>query len=324
VSEVVEGLGAEQRDRIKALRDAGRFFWADQSGAGVSPDALSDALGIPGDLADALLGFGEGGPATRKFVADRGRVVFGMACYVEEPDAGAPGYRLGAIHVGVLVSAEYLLTVHEDERPLPELLEPYMSEGRSEQYTVYAVLDAIVASGFDALNEVEETLDELAVASANLRSGRLRMATLRATSTRLSDMRRQAAPLRGLFERFDVEITHIQGLEADRERYFERVGNQVNRLVDAIDAAADAMARIIDLRLNETSYWLTVVATIFLPLTFITGFFGMNFGWMVEQVDTGLAFWLLGIGSLVVGVALIWVLIVRGSPVGDDDADEPA
>ena len=83
------------------------------------------------------------------------------------------------------------------------------------------------------------------------------------------------------------------------------------------------MARLIDLRLNETSYWLTVVATIFLPLTFITGFFGMNFGWMVEHVDTGLAFWALGVGSLVVGVGLIWALVVRGSPVqgGDDSAD---
>jgi magnesium transporter len=56
------------------------------------------------------------------------------------------------------------------------------------------------------------------------------------------------------------------------------------------------------------------VATIFLPLTFITGFFGMNFGWMVRNVDTALAFWALGVGSLVVGVGLIWVLVNRDRP----------
>ena len=70
------------------------------------------------------------------------------------------------------------------------------------------------------------------------------------------------------------------------------------------------MAKLIDLRLNETIYWLTVVATIFLPLTFVTGFFGMNFGWMVDRIDSFLAFLLLGIGASVAGAAAT-VLLVR-------------
>ena len=86
----------------------------------------------------------------------------------------------------MLVSGDYLLTVHQERVSLPALLAPYMPEGRSEQYVVYAVLDAMVASAFDALNEVEETLDDLALMSTDLRAGRLRMATLRATSSRLS------------------------------------------------------------------------------------------------------------------------------------------
>ena len=84
-----------------------------------------------------------------------------------------------------------------------------------------------------------------------------------------------------------MEIGRLPGLEADDERYFDRIGGQVNRLVDAIDAAGDALARLVNLRLNETSYLLTVVATIFLPLTFIAGFFGMNFGgWSVRSTPS--------------------------------------
>ena len=62
------------------------------------------------------------------------------------------------------------------------------------------------------------------------------------------------------------------------------------------------MAKVIDLRMNETIYWLTVVATIFLPLTFLTGFFGMNFGWMIGEIDTPSRLPLaLGIGGPIVG-----------------------
>ena len=101
---------------------------------------------------------------------------------------------------------------------LPEVLDPSAPEGRSEQYAVYAVLDAMVTSAFDPLNEVELTLDDLAVMSSDLRAGRVRMATLRAISSQLANMRRRAGPERGLFERIGVEIGRLPGLASDDER----------------------------------------------------------------------------------------------------------
>jgi magnesium transporter len=71
---------------------------------------------------------------------------------------------------------------------------------------------------------------------------------------------------------------------------------------------------MIDLRLNETTYWLTAVATVFLPLTFVTGFFGMNFGWMVRRIDTPLAFVLLGVGGCV-AVAMTLIALRGRAPV---------
>jgi magnesium transporter len=324
MTEIVEGLDAATRDQVAKLLESGHFFWLDVALSDTSPDDLREVLGIPEETLHTLLGFGTDHPSSRKFHADGKRVAFALSAYLESTvPADDIAERLRAVEVHLLVSGEYLLTVHEERVALPALLTPYTPEGRSEQYVVYAVLDAMIASAFDALNEIELTLDELAVMSTNLRGGRVRMASLRGVSMQLSRMRRRVGPQRGLFERIGVELRRIEGLEADDERYFDRIGAQINRLVDAIDAAANALATVIDLRLNETSYWLTVVATIFLPLTFITGFFGMNFEWMVGEVDTPLAFWVLGVGSLVVGVALIWVLVVRGSPVEPDTTGPP-
>ncbi len=137
-------------------------------------------------------------------------------------------------------------------------------------------------------------------------------------------MRRQIGPQRGTFERISEEIGQIEGLEPDHERYFERVYEQLNRVVDGIDAIADSMDKLLNMRLNETIYWLTVIATIFLPLTFLTGFFGMNFAWMIERIDTLGAFLVLGIGGPILATALTWLAVKRrGTPVqADHDAVE--
>jgi magnesium transporter len=320
MTEIVEGLDGANRERIEELRRGGRFLWIDVQLSETSAEDLGELLDIPKRALEALLGFGEDRPSARKLYTDGKRVVFAFTCYLESTQLADDPYRLRPVEVHLLVCGDYLLTLHEERVSLPDLLAPYTPEGRSEQYLVYAVLDAMIVSAFDALNEVELALDDLAVVSTDLRAGRVRMATLRAISSRLSRMRRRGGAQRGLFERIGVEIKQVEGLEADDESYFDHIGEQVNRLVDAIDASANALATLIDLRLNETSYWLTVVATIFLPLTFITGFFGMNFGWMVDQVDTQFAFWLLGLGTPIVGVVLILRLVVRGSPV---EADPP-
>ena len=59
---------------------------------------------------------------------------------------------------------------------------------------------------------------------------------------------------------------------------------------------------------NDIVRRLTIVASVFLPLTFITGFFGQNFLWLVNEIDTATAFWAVGIGSprLSCVVLLIW------------------
>ena len=250
----------------------------------------------------------------------REHVVFAFTAFLDwvtEPPGETA--HLDAIEIHVLVHGDYVLTVHREKLSLSQLLDTETPEHGSEQYIVYSVLDAMVETAFDALNETERAVADLEEAAADLRSGRVRMQTLRSISHRLSEMRRRIAPQRGIFERISTEITHVEGLSSDNERYFERVYGQLNRLVAAIDAGAQSLAQLVDLRLNETMYWLTVVATIFLPLTFITGFFGMNFKWLVDHIDTAFAFFVFGVGGCVLGVLLTMYLVRRrGQPVEEE------
>ena len=117
-----------------------------------------------------------------------------------------------------MITGDYILTLHQRAISLPEVLDPEPPAGRSEQYVVYAILDAMVATGFDALNEAELTLEGMQViVDRHARAPGSRMGTLRAVNSRLASMRRRLGPQRGIFERISEEIGRIEGL-AGRQR----------------------------------------------------------------------------------------------------------
>ena len=73
----------------------------------------------------------------------------------------------------------------------------------------------------------------------------------------------------------------------------------------------DVFLSTVSNRLNVVMKQLAIIATIFLPLTFITGFFGQNFGWLVLHVRSWEAFLLFGIGLELVAVAALVVFFKR-------------
>ena len=318
MTDVLTGLDAAQRARVDALRAQGRFFWIDVSLGEATHDDLVEALAIPEGALRALPGAGAAS-ASRTFHADGESVAFTLRCYV---DAATPAedaaFRLRPLEVRVVITGDYLATLHVERISLPAVLALDLPEQGSRAHIVYAVLVAMLESTFDALDQVAQGLEGPEVTWAEGRGGGASRVALRATGTKLASMRRWVTAQQAVFERLGVEIATLRGFETDSEPYFDRLDEQLDRLSASIDAAADAIGMLLDLQLNERAYVVSVVATIFVPLTFVTGFFGMNFGWMIDRIESQSAFWLLGIAVLIATAALSWLFLLRRFSVGVD------
>jgi magnesium transporter len=310
VTEVLYGLDDATSDRIAALRAEGRFFWLDASLDETTRDDLRDALEIPERALSALPPSGDS-YATRAVLADGESVIFTVHCYVDpHGTAVAAGRRLRPIRVHVVVTGEYILTLHEERISLPAALALDPQPERGKGYVVYSVLDAMLSSTFSALEDVELMLDGLAATWTEGR-GDLPRATLRDTGVTLAQMRRWVTAEQAVLERVGVEIAALPGFGTGDERLFDRLGEEVDRLLASIDAVANGMGMLLDLQLNERAYVVSILGSIFVPLTLVTGYFGMNFGWLVDHIDSPVAFWLLGVILPIASGLVSWWLVRR-------------
>jgi magnesium transporter len=210
----------------------------------------------------------------------------------------------------------WILTVHQDADALLDPVADRFSKGTHNGYEegLYRILDQLADSFFPELEEIDDVIDALMTDMVERPSTDQRQ-RLFALRRQLVGLRRIVGPQRDLLVRSDVVLERLPGIDRDEARHWLRdVYDHQLRIAEQIDAERDLLSGALDVylstvsnRLNQVSKQLTVVATIFLPLTFVTGFFGQNFGWMVRHIGSFGAFLAYGVGGLILsGVALLW------------------
>jgi magnesium transporter len=134
----------------------------------------------------------------------------------------------------------------------------------------------------------------------------------------LVTIRRIVTPQRDLAARTIDEIVELPGLDPEQRDYFRDIYDHLIRVSDMIDSYRDLLTGVMDVylstvsnRMNSVMKQLTVIATIFLPLTFVTGFFGQNFGWLTGHITSFWVFALYGLGGLLVPITIMLVWFKR-------------
>lgn len=212
------------------------------------------------------------------------------------------------------IAPDYLVSVHLEPEPSFDTLNDRIAESpestcRKSSFLTYLVMDSLVDTTFAALETLDESVDKLqdeVLENAN----NAQLALLQDMKHSAVEMRRVLGAQRDMFQRL-VTLS----LEADRETtaYYRDVYDHiirqyetVNSLRDLLTGAMDVYLSTVSNRLNMTVKALTVVASLFLPLTFLTGFFGMNFGWLVSRIGTLYAFM---IGLSLMAISIITQLV---------------
>jgi magnesium transporter len=290
---------------IRALHEREEFFWLDlDSPTDEQLDVLGDLLDIPRLALQDTKEFGQ-----RPKIDDYGPRVL-IVFY------GAHDDRIVEVHVHV--SGNEVVTVRRGE--CAQLWDAHRRTAEAtmgtEQHVVYRVLDALADSLRVLVDHYAEEVQHLEDAAFErpTTAERRRMSELR---TKLFRLQQIVVPQRDMLARGGDLLEALPGLERDAARHpFRDVHDDLVLTANQIDYLRELLAETVNVLLNQMAGRLTVVATFFLPLTFATGFFGMNFGWMVGHIDSAATFFLLGVGSMAATIAIAAALLMRAGYFG--------
>jgi Mg2+ and Co2+ transporter CorA len=304
-----EGIrrGATPGD-LKALVAGGKFFWIDIVGNdGKAQASLVGELGF--DAADAAWAqrFGQ----TGRIVIDRRRLRVGT--WLADP-AGTP------VEIHVLCSRLCLATVWDgDARILDEIRQHYAeraSELEKHPYEAAAILLQLLLGTLHST--ISEFDDQIAMLRKRLTEA-VHTLEFSKLTMRLHRLRSAWAAIERYNSAVRIALVGIESLPEMDERtaaelndYADQVEDVERRLQDRTRWGAEIVqdySTAIAERQGDQIGRLTIVSVIFLPLTFLTGFFGMNFNWMIAHTESGTAFVLLGLvlPLLSVLVTALWL-----------------
>jgi magnesium transporter len=224
--------------------------------------------------------------------------------------------------IAIFASDKFLVTVrHQPAYPLQEIQGRLRAHPERLQsgsgFLLYTILDTVVDGYLPVAETFEERVDRLEEMLFEDRPiGTVILREIFRMKQDAQQFRHAALPMRDILNpiiRGDIDM-----FSPDAIVYFRDVYDHAIRVIDQLDTLRDLMGSALEIHLsvvanrqNEVAKQLTIIATIFLPLSFLVGFFGQNFTFLVSHITGPESFFFLGIGTEVVAVVAMLVLFKR-------------
>jgi magnesium transporter len=310
-------------EKLRELKDSSTRFWLDLAGLDpATPETvLHDTFGFHPLAVEDAEHFGQR-PKLDSYDGYALMVVYGATA------AGA------LVEVHCFYTESYLITVHHHPCPdltgLAERFRQRAGPRADHVMLLYRVVDTLVDGYFPVLasldDEIDDLEDEILQRPTDQQLGRLFD-----MKRSLIAMRKVVTPQRDMFAALLSEPDVLPGMTPDSERYFRDLYDHLIRISELVDSYRDLLSGALDThlstvsnRLNVIMKQLTIIATIFLPLSFLTGFFGQNFGWMVDRLTSLPAFVAIGVGLPIFTVVALIVLFRQRGWLTSDGTVPPA
>ena len=186
----------------------------------------------------------------------------------------------------------YVITFQEKAGDIFDPLRERIKSGKgrirknSSDYLMYAIIDIVIDHYFLVLENINEEIESLENLVVNL-PDRHQLERIHFLKRELLDFRRSNWPVREIVSGLLREESRL--LKESTEPFFRDLYDHVINVSETIESLRDMVSGLLDIymsnisnRMNEVMKVLTIIATIFIPLSFLAGVYGMNFDFIPE------------------------------------------
>ncbi len=193
-------------------------------------------------------------------------------------------------HMNFILGPNYVLSFGQtDGDVFAPIRSRIKSEGtqlraRGADYLLYTLLDSIVDGYFDALEAINDKVDALEEEILEGASNK-QLEDIRGIRRQLLSVTKAIWPLRDVASLMGKDASPL--IHEETKPYLRDVYDHIVQVIDTTDTSRELVAGLADMHFSNTSYKLneimkilTIISTIFIPLSFIAGVYGMNFEYM--------------------------------------------